>query len=132
MTTKRVRGGTEARKPRRPVSAVEASILRGLDEAVAFTRGDRRGARVTTVPVTARAATARRAPRFTATRVKRLREGLRLSQPVFAASLNVSPETVKGWEQGKKRPGGPAARLLEFAERYPELLTEALVLIQGR
>jgi DNA-binding transcriptional regulator YiaG len=103
-----------------------------LDEAVAFTRGDRRGARVTTVPVTARAATARRAPRFTATRVKRLREGLRLSQPVFAASLNVSPETVKGWEQGKKRPGGPAARLLEFAERYPELLTEALVLIQGR
>src|ERR1043166_2074482 len=63
MTTKRVRGGTEARKPRRPVSAVEASILRGLDEAVAFTRGDRRGARVTTVPVTARAATARRARR---------------------------------------------------------------------
>lgn len=106
---------------------VEASMFRGLEEAVAFTRGDRRGARVSSVSVTARTATARRAPRFTATRVRKLREGLNLSQPVFAASLNLSPETVKGWEQGKKRPGGPAARLLEFAERHPQLLAEALV-----
>jgi putative transcriptional regulator len=102
-----------------------------MEQAVAFTRGDLSGtARVTTVPLTTRTATARRAPRFTATRVKKLREGLKLSQPVFAASLNVSPETVKGWEQGKKRPGGPAARLLEFAERHPHLLTEGLIVSQ--
>jgi DNA-binding transcriptional regulator YiaG len=25
-----------------------------------------------------------------------------LSQPVFAAALNVSPETVRAWEQGKR------------------------------
>jgi putative transcriptional regulator len=105
---------------------VEASILRGLRQAVAFTRGNRAGARVTQIILTTRTAAGRPAPAFTPARVRRLREGLRLSQPVFAASLNVSPETVKGWEQGKKRPGGPAARLLEFAERHPRLLAEAL------
>jgi len=131
MTTKRVPRGTRPRKPPRPASAVEAAIIRGMEQAVAFTRGDRRGARVTTVLLTTRTASARRAPEFTAMRVKKLREGLKLSQPVFAASLNVSPETVKGWEQGKMRPGSPAARLLEFAERHPQLLTEGLILTPG-
>jgi len=32
--------------------------------------------------------------------IRRIRGDLRLSQPVFAKLLKVSPETVKAWEQG--------------------------------
>jgi hypothetical protein len=38
------------------------------------------------------------------------------------AALNVSPETVRAWEQGKKQPGGPAERLLQIAEKHPRLI----------
>ena len=47
-----------------------------------------------------------------------------LSQPVFASALNVSPETVRSWEQGKRRPDGPTLRLLEVAEQHPEVLLQ--------
>lgn len=40
----------------------------------------------------------------------RLRE--KLSQPVFAYILNVSPSTVKHWELGDKCPSGAALKLL--------------------
>jgi putative transcriptional regulator len=52
------------------------------------------------------------------------RKRLGVSQPVFARTLNVSTETVKAWEQGKNTPGGPAARLLEITEAYPEVMVK--------
>jgi hypothetical protein len=60
MAKKRAPAGATARVTPHPVGAVEASILRGMEQAIAFTRGDRRGTRVTTVALTGRAATARR------------------------------------------------------------------------
>jgi DNA-binding transcriptional regulator YiaG len=36
---------------------------------------------------------------------------------LFAAYLNVGKSTVAAWEQGTKRPSGPAAKLLELVER---------------
>jgi DNA-binding transcriptional regulator YiaG len=36
---------------------------------------------------------------------------------VFAQVLNVNPETVKAWEQGKRQPDGAASRLLELASQ---------------
>ena len=50
---------------------------------------------------------------------------MRLSQPVFADLLNVSPETVKSWEQGKNYPAGAAVRLLQVAEKHPEIVAIA-------
>jgi putative transcriptional regulator len=47
-----------------------------------------------------------------------------LSQPVFAAALNVSPETVRAWEQGKREPEGPTLRLLEIAEHHSEVFLQ--------
>jgi putative transcriptional regulator len=37
---------------------------------------------------------------------------------VFAAHLNVTTGIVSKWEQGEKRPRGPAAKLLSLAARY--------------
>lgn len=44
--------------------------------------------------------------------VKKLREALRFSQPVFAHHLHTSASTVRKWEQGETRPTGPALKLL--------------------
>ena len=50
----------------------------------------------------------------------------RVSQPLFARVLNVSPQTVKAWEQGSKKPCGAALRLLRLAEHDPKTLENLL------
>ena len=57
-----------------------------------------------------------------------IREAVNLSQPVFAAALNVSSETVKKWEQGTREPDGASLRLLELAETHPDWILDALQL----
>ena len=42
-----------------------------------------------------------------------IRQRLNVSQPVFAALLNVPLATARSWEQGKRKPSGAALRLLE-------------------
>jgi putative transcriptional regulator len=54
-----------------------------------------------------------------------------LSQAVFASALNVSRETVRAWEQGKRAPAGATLRPLEVAERNPEVLLDAVVPKKG-
>jgi putative transcriptional regulator len=49
--------------------------------------------------------------------IKVIREAEHVSQPVFARYLNVSKNLVSDWERGKKRPGGPAQRLLSIIQR---------------
>jgi putative transcriptional regulator len=49
---------------------------------------------------------------FAAEDIKRLREKLKFSQPVFAHHLHTSASTVRKWEQGETRPAGPALKLL--------------------
>ncbi|WDF74219.1 helix-turn-helix domain-containing protein [Novosphingobium sp. KACC 22771] len=49
--------------------------------------------------------------------IKAIREAQHVSQPVFARYLNVSRNLVSEWERGKKRPGGPALRLLSIIQR---------------
>jgi putative transcriptional regulator len=49
---------------------------------------------------------------FSAFDIKRLREALKFSQPVFALHLHTSASTVRKWEQGETPPTGPALKLL--------------------
>lgn len=49
--------------------------------------------------------------------IKVIREKTHVSQPIFAAFLNVSPSTVKKWETGEKKPSGIALKLLNIVER---------------
>jgi putative transcriptional regulator len=70
--------------------------------------------------VTARAVTVQPAPRLGASDVIGIRTRLSMSQHVFASALNVSPETVRGWEQGKRTPDGASLRLLAVADAHPE------------
>lgn len=54
--------------------------------------------------------------------VKVVREKSGLSQAAFAALLGVSPRTLQDWEQGRRRPTGPARSLLRIADLHPEAL----------
>lgn len=57
------------------------------------------------------------APMLAGEEIRALREREHVSQPVFAAYLNVSRNLVSDWERGVKRPGGAALRLLSIIER---------------
>jgi putative transcriptional regulator len=46
--------------------------------------------------------------------IKKIREKEKVSQPVFARFLNISPSTVKQWEQGAKQPRGGILKLLNL------------------
>lgn len=46
--------------------------------------------------------------------IRALRERERVSQPVFAAYLNVRKDAVSKWERGEKRPDGPSLKLLNL------------------
>jgi putative transcriptional regulator len=50
--------------------------------------------------------------------IRALREREHVSQPVFARYLNVSKNLVSDWERGKKKPGGPALRLLSVIQKH--------------
>jgi putative transcriptional regulator len=53
-----------------------------------------------------------------------IRANLNLSQSAFAALMGVSLRTVQDWEQGRRKPSGPATALLRIAEQKPEVLLE--------
>ena len=54
---------------------------------------------------------------YTADRIASLRLENHLSQAAFAAMLNISPSTVRKWEQGTKKPAGASKKLLDLVER---------------
>ena len=49
--------------------------------------------------------------------IKRIRTANHVSQAVFAAFLGIGKTTVQQWEQGQKKPSGPALRLLDLIDR---------------
>ena len=53
-----------------------------------------------------------------------IRARLNLSQAEFAAMMNVSIRTIQDWEQGRRKPSGPAVALLRIAEQKPEIFIE--------
>lgn len=49
--------------------------------------------------------------------IRRIRKANHVSQAAFAAILGIGKTTVQQWEQGQKRPSGPAQRLLDLIDR---------------
>jgi len=94
-------------------------LIGSAREAVQIERGETEPARITRY--TAAGAEVEPPPRYVSERIKQIRDDMALSQSVFAAALNVSPETVRAWEQGKRDPDGPTLRLLEVAEQHPKV-----------
>jgi putative transcriptional regulator len=63
---------------------------------------------------------------FPAEDVKAIRQQLGKSQSEFAAMIGVSASTLQNWEQGRRRPEGPARALLMVAAHSPKVVAAAL------
>ncbi len=58
--------------------------------------------------------------------IKRIRTKLKKSQSEFAVLIGVSVATLQNWEQGRRKPEGPARALLTVAAANPEVVEKAL------
>lgn len=71
-------------------------------------------------------AEASRVTDFESVDVKAVRQQLGKSQAEFAVMFGVSVTTVRDWEQGRRRPAGPAQALLKVTAANPKAVVAAL------
>jgi len=120
--------GTRNAKPVTPRhlrrESIEADLIASMREAVAIKRGTLTPAREYSLPKTAREAHVAEPKRYASSDVFRVRSSLGLSQTVFARALAKSPATIRSWEQGQREPDPASNRLLEIAERHPNVILE--------
>ena len=87
-------------------------IVRGLDQAIAWARGEDVHVRVTTIE----------APIID---LRAIRRKLKLSQAQFALKFGFAPATLRNWEQGRTKPEGPARVLLAVIATHPGAVEDA-------
>ena len=88
------------------------SIKAGLEDAISHAKGKKTGVtHVVEIPDVD---------------VKAAREKLGLSQDRFARAFGISASTLRKWEQGQRRPEGPARVLLTVIDREPEAVLRAI------
>ncbi len=90
---------------------MSAKIMRGLEEAKAYTNGAREGFKVTLPP---------------SIDVKSIRKELHMTQAAFSANFGFSLDTVKHWEGGRRTPEIPARAYLTVIQHNPSAVLEAL------
>lgn len=93
----------------------ESKILTGARQAVAYARGDKVAARVTVVTVPAEVD------------VRQIRENLKMTQEEFSARFGFTLGSIRNWEQGHRRPEGPARILLTVIAKAPDAVMNALL-----
>lgn len=87
------------------------NLLTSVRQAGRIRRGEEKPSRVT---------------EFSPVDVKAIRRRLGKSQSEFARMIGVSVATLQNWEQGRRRPEGPARALLRVAAKDPEAVVAAL------
>ena len=100
----------------RKYTAAGRRIIEGLNQALAWTKGENVPVKVTIVDVS-------RAPAIDA---RSVRQRLGLSQSQFAARFGFKAATVRNWEQGRTRPDGPSRVLLAVIAHNPDAVEDAL------
>lgn len=61
---------------------------------------------------------------FPESEVQKIREQYGLSQDKFASLMGISVATLRNWEQGRRKPEGPARVLLRVAAAHPEAILD--------
>jgi putative transcriptional regulator len=107
--TKRTPKGAVSKK--RPT--VGARVIEGLEQAIAWSRGEDTRARVTVIQV----------PDVD---VREVRRKMGLSQSQFASKFGFPPATLRNWEQHRARPDAPTRVLLAVIARHPEAVEDVL------
>ena len=88
-------------------------IIEGLEQAIAWTRGENTNVRVTLVHVPT-------------VDVREVRMKMGLSQAQFATKFGFPPATLRNWEQGRSRPDAPTRVLLAVIAKHPDAVEDVL------
>jgi putative transcriptional regulator len=88
-----------------------SKLVKSVKWMARYEKGKARGGRVTVV---------------SKVDVKQTRKAAGLSQAQFARLLQVSKGTLLNWEQGRRKPTGPARALLTAVSNDPEHVLRAL------
>ena len=62
--------------------------------------------------------------------ISALRRFVGLTQVQFAGAMGISVHTLRNWEQGRRRPEGPAIALLRIAARHPRIIRENVAKVE--
>src|SRR5271165_971313 len=89
------------------------SIIKGLKQAIAWSKGENEDVRVTLVHV----------PEVD---VRQVRMSMGLSQAQFATKFGFPPATLRNWEQGRSRPDAPTRVLLAVIAKHPDAVEDVL------
>jgi putative transcriptional regulator len=90
-----------------------ARVIEGMQQAIAWARGENGDVRVTIVNV----------PEVD---VRAVRATMGLSQAQFATKFGFSPATLRNWEQGRSRPDTPTRVLLAVIAKHPDAVEDVL------
>ena len=63
---------------------------------------------------------------FPESEVRKVRKQYGLSQDKFANLMGISVATLRNWEQGRRKPEGPARVLLRVAATHPDALLDII------
>lgn len=94
------------------MSKAGKNIIAGLEEALAFAKGDKTKGTLYTFS--------------DEINVAEIRKKIGLSQPQFAKVFHISLGTLRHWEQGDRKPRGPALILLHIIAKHPETVLDVL------
>ena len=92
-------------------------LKEALQDVIDYRAGKAVNLRVTRIPARPR--------QISPKEVRHIRHSLKASQALFATYLNVSPNAVRSWEQGTRRPRQAALKLLMIAKKNPKALLVA-------
>ena len=94
-------------------TTVGGRIIEGLEEAIAWTRGENDRARVTLVHVPI-------------VDVRKVRKKMKLSQTQFAVKFGFPQATLRNWEQGRSHPDASTRVLLAVIAKHPDAVEDVL------
>lgn len=89
-----------------------AELVEGVGQMKAYLRGETVPGLVVHIPAAVDAAA--------------IRKSTGLSQDAFARTIGVAVGTLRGWEQGRRRPEGPARVLLSMLAKNPRVVEDTL------
>jgi putative transcriptional regulator len=94
------------------MSDVYESIKKGLEEAIAFSQGNKNGTKIHKIPIV---------------NVRKLRLRVGATQSEFATAFGVSLGTLRRWENGEQSPRGPALVLLNLLKKEPQTFSKVFI-----
>ena len=98
---------------KRTKPTVGERIIEGLEQAVAWSRGQDDRVRVSLIQVPD-------------VNIRKVRQRMGLSQTQFATKFGFPPATLRNWEQGRAIPDAPARVLLAVIAKHPEVVEDVL------